>query len=128
MSDTPAQPTTAEPAAVPEGLERGLGFTETTVTYADGRTEQLHPDSPQIVFLAKRLHLDNLDEEYGDDGLMSGFVMLWLAAGKPGVNGDAGELTTDRLLEHTETWLGTVKTIGRGDPPTNRATRRSRRK
>lgn len=111
----------AQPSpAVPEIDDNRLGFSETIVTYKDGRSETIYPDNPQVVFRAGTLGLAEL-EQTPDGQMRSPFVLAWLAAGSPGLNGN--HLEQQVALELTDEWLGTIRTMQRGNP-TNRAQRR----
>ncbi len=70
-----------------------------TLTYQDGRTEQYDLSAPRLLYAVNRLGVS-------EDEIDASFFMMWMAAGKPGLNGH--ELTVDNARPALEAWLDTV--------------------
>jgi len=83
--------TNAEPGAPPRQL--------VTVTFTDGKTEQYDMSTPRLLYDVNRLGVSQ-------DEIEAGFFMMWVAAGKPGLNGH--ELTLDNARPALEAWLDTI--------------------
>jgi hypothetical protein len=88
------------------------------VTDADGHTETLNLSKPMILYEATSLE-GGLD----DPGKFM-FILAWVAAGKPGMNG--GSLTINVAVEKMEAWLAKLEALDfeeqpiTGLPPTKR--------
>lgn len=71
-----------------------------TVTFIDGTAEQYDMSTPRLLYDVNRLGVSQ-------DEIEAGFFMMWVAAGKPGLNGH--ELTLDNARPALEAWLDTIK-------------------
>jgi hypothetical protein len=70
-----------------------------TVTFTSGKSEQYDMSAPRLLYDVNRLGVS------GDD-IEAGFFMMWVAAGKPGLNGH--DLTIDNARPALEAWLDTI--------------------
>lgn len=91
------------------------------VTYMDGKTDEYDTSTPMLLYQVNRLGVR-------DDDIDASFFLFWLAAGAPGLNGQA--LMIDVARPAMETWLASVKAVEQsetdqsGPPTTQPATSR----
>ena len=92
-----------------------------TITFNDGHSEQYDLSAPRLLYTVNRIGVS-------DDELDASFFLMWVAAGKPGVNG--GALTEEIARPALEAWLDTVVateiTEMSTDGPPTKQPRRSR--
>ncbi len=92
-----------------------------TITYKTGETAQYDIGSPRHLYDVNRLGVA------GDD-IDAGFFIVWVAAGKPGLNGH--DLTIDNARPALEAWLDGVVSVDTQevalDGPPTRQPKRSR--
>jgi len=109
--------------------DAAAGSGKATVTYDDGRVETYDLDRPLYLYrLGQVYDTGDGDAKRSDaENMRIGMLVIWTAAGQPGLNGHSDEAA---VLAAMEDWLGTVAKIDRqGDgPPTNRAQRRQRQR
>ena len=90
-----------------------------TVTYRDGTTETYDTSSPMMIYQVNRLGIR-------DDEIDASFFLVWMAAGKPGMNGSP--MTIDFARPAMEAWLENVAEVEveeteQSGPPTKRRAR-----
>lgn len=110
-------------AATDEATTSGIA----TVTYDDGRVEKYDLDRPLYLYRLGQVYDTGSEGDKRSDAenMRIGMLIIWTAAGQPGLNGSSDEAA---VLSAMENWLAGVAKIERksDNPPTNRAQRRQR--